>query len=181
MRYPWLFEVVKPNKPYQIAGGFAWFGTTSVQRRLASIANNSCSTTRSTSWTILILRRQVWKEGWFAWSLAVARMVIWLTQFRGLYEVAKSSDYWLVSYLHQLRVKIRCERKSLGCHKHLMKGRWKEDVWSLERQFSWYERFFPFLMTNYSRGSSSEPPTSVSRLSFLLLELTVYSCHDPAI
>ena len=46
--------------------------------------------------------------------LAVARMVIWTTRNKGLYDDANFSHRDLVLYFrHQVRVKIRCDRKSL--------------------------------------------------------------------
>ena len=46
--------------------------------------------------------------------LAVARMVIWTTRNKGLYDDANFSHRDLVLYFrHQLRVKIRCNRKRL--------------------------------------------------------------------
>ena len=46
--------------------------------------------------------------------LAVARMVIWTTRKKGLYDDANFSHRNLVLYFrHQLRFKIRCERKRL--------------------------------------------------------------------
>ena len=46
--------------------------------------------------------------------LAVARMVIWTTRNKGLYDDANFSHRDLVLYFrHQLRVKIRCDRKLL--------------------------------------------------------------------
>ena len=43
--------------------------------------------------------------------LAVARMVIWTTRNKGLYDDANFSQRDLVLYFrHQLRVKIRCDR-----------------------------------------------------------------------
>ena len=46
--------------------------------------------------------------------LAVARMVIWMTRNKGLYDDANFSHRDLVLYFrHQLRVKIRCNRKRL--------------------------------------------------------------------
>ena len=47
--------------------------------------------------------------------LAVARMVIWVTRNKGLYEGANFSHRDLILYFrHQLRVKIRCDRKRLN-------------------------------------------------------------------
>ena len=46
--------------------------------------------------------------------LAVARMVVWTTRNKGLYDDANFSHRDLVLYFrHQLRVKIRCDRKRL--------------------------------------------------------------------
>ena len=46
--------------------------------------------------------------------LAVARMVIWMTRKKGLYDGVKFSHHDLISFFrHQLRVKIRCDRKHL--------------------------------------------------------------------
>ena len=46
--------------------------------------------------------------------LAVARMVIWTTRNKGLYDDANFSHHYLVLYFqHQQRVKIRCDRKRL--------------------------------------------------------------------
>ena len=46
--------------------------------------------------------------------LAVARMVIWTTRKKGLYDDANLSHRDLILYFrHQLRVKIRCDRKRL--------------------------------------------------------------------
>ena len=46
--------------------------------------------------------------------LAVARMVIWTTRKKGCYDDANFSHRDLVLYFrHQLRVKIRCDRKCL--------------------------------------------------------------------
>ena len=46
--------------------------------------------------------------------LAVARMVIWTTRKKGLYDDANFSHLDLILYFrHQLRVEIRCDRKCL--------------------------------------------------------------------
>ena len=46
--------------------------------------------------------------------LAVARMVIWTTRKKGLYDDSRFSHRDLIlNYRHQLRVKIRCDRKRL--------------------------------------------------------------------
>ena len=52
----------------------------------------------------------------FLTILAVARVVIWTTRKKGLYDDANFSYRDLVLYFkHQLRVKIRCDRKCLDC------------------------------------------------------------------
>ena len=54
--------------------------------------------------------------------LAVARMVIWMTQKNGLYDDANFTHRDLISFFrHQLRVKIRCDRKRL---EHIIFDRW---------------------------------------------------------
>ena len=46
--------------------------------------------------------------------LAVARIMIWTTRKKGLYDGANFSHRELISFFrHQLRVKIRCVRKRL--------------------------------------------------------------------
>ena len=46
--------------------------------------------------------------------LAVARMVIWMTRKKGFYDGANFSHHDLILFFrHQLRVKIRCDRKRL--------------------------------------------------------------------
>ena len=46
--------------------------------------------------------------------LAVARMVIWTTRRKGWYDDANFSNRDLIVFFkHQLRVKIRCDRKRL--------------------------------------------------------------------
>ena len=46
--------------------------------------------------------------------LAVARMMIWMTREKGLYDDANFSHRDLILYFrHQLKVKIRCDRKRL--------------------------------------------------------------------
>ena len=48
--------------------------------------------------------------------LAVARMGIWTTRKKGLYDNANFSHCDLILFFrHQLRVKIRCDRKRLNC------------------------------------------------------------------
>ena len=48
--------------------------------------------------------------------LAAARIVIWTTRNKGLYDDANFSHRDLILFFgHQLRVKIRCDRKRLDC------------------------------------------------------------------
>ena len=55
------------------------------------------------------------KRMFFLAILAVARMVIWTTRNKGLYDDANFSHRDLVfDFRHQLRVKIRCDRKRLA-------------------------------------------------------------------
>ena len=50
----------------------------------------------------------------FPTILAVTRMVIWITQKKGLYDGANFSDCGLILFFrHQLKVKIRCDWKRL--------------------------------------------------------------------
>ena len=50
----------------------------------------------------------------FQMILAVARMVIWQTRNKGLYECANFSYRDLILFFrHQLRVKMRCDRRRL--------------------------------------------------------------------
>ena len=74
----------------------------------ASIPNSSCCSTLVTSWTMLVLRIKVRNVWCFSRSLAVARMVIWETQNKRLYDGANFSHRDLI----QLRVKIRCNKKN---------------------------------------------------------------------
>ena len=54
------------------------------------------------------------KRVMFLAILAVARMVIWTSRKKGLYDDANFSHRYLVLYFsHQLRAKIRCDRKRL--------------------------------------------------------------------
>ena len=68
--------------------------------RIISLSDSCCSTL-VTSWTIM-----------FPALLAVARMVNWETRNKGLYDDANFSHRDLILFFrHQLRVKIRCDRK----------------------------------------------------------------------
>ena len=49
----------------------------------------------------------------FLANLAVAKMAIWTTWKKGLYDDANFSHDLILFFKHQLRVKIRCDRKRL--------------------------------------------------------------------
>ena len=97
------------------ASWFACFGVMSESGRPASIPSSSCCSTLVTSWTMSILRIEVRSVWLFLTVLAVARMVIWETRKKVLYDRAKFSQRHLILFFrHQLRIKIRCNRKFLG-------------------------------------------------------------------
>ena len=74
--------------------------------------------------------------------LAVARMVIWTTQNKGLYDDANFSHRDLVLYFrNQLRVKIRCDRKRLD---HItVSKRWVTAASLVVRKGAMLESSFP--------------------------------------
>ena len=122
--------------PSTAASGFARSGATSVSGRLASAPNSSCCSTLVTSWTMLTLRRV------FLAILAVARMMIWETRNKGLYEGANFSHRDLILFFrHQLRVKIRYDRKRLD----RTKGGCMQRAWSHERGQRWSHASLRFL------------------------------------
>ena len=56
------------------------------------------------------------KRAVFFVILVMARMMIWQTQNKGLYEGTNFSYHDLILFFkHQLRVKIRCHRRRLDC------------------------------------------------------------------
>ena len=74
--------------------------------------------------------------------LAVARMVIWTTRNKGLYDDANFSHRDLVLYFrHQLRVKIRCDRKRLD--RITFSKRWVTAVSLVVRKGAMLESSFP--------------------------------------
>ena len=74
--------------------------------------------------------------------LAVARMVIWTTRNKGLYDDANFSHRDLVLYFrHQLRVKIRCDRKRLD--RITFNKRWVTAVSLVVRKGATLESSFP--------------------------------------
>ena len=74
--------------------------------------------------------------------LAVARMVIWMTRNKGLYDDANFSHRDLVLYFrHQLRVKIRCDRKRLD--RITFSKRWVHAASLVVRKGATLESSFP--------------------------------------
>ena len=71
--------------------------------------------------------------------LAVTRMVIWT---KGLYDDANFSHHDLIFFFrHQLRVKIRCDRKRLNCI--TFDKRWVYAVSLVVRKGETLEAYFP--------------------------------------
>ena len=95
----------------------------------------------------------------FLTILAVAWMVIWMTQNKGLYDDANFSHRDLVLYFrHQLRVKIRCDRKSLDCI--TFSKRWVNAASLVVRMGAMLESSFPPLPAhgiNYTGPSGPHP------------------------
>ena len=76
--------------------------------------------------------------------LAVARMVIWTTRNKGLYDDANFSHRDLVLYFqHQLRVKIRCDRKRLD--RITLSKSWVNAASLVVRKGTMLESSFPHL------------------------------------
>ena len=74
--------------------------------------------------------------------LAVARTVIWTTRNKGLYDDANFSHRDLVLYFrHQLRVKIRCDRKRLD--RITFSKRWVNAASLVVRKGATLESSFP--------------------------------------
>ena len=93
--------------------------------------------------------------------LAVARMVIWETWKKGLYDDANFSHRDLVLYFrHQLKVKIRCDRKRLD--RITFDKRWVNAVGLVVRKAAILELSFPPLLTHGVYGT----PPRVNRERF---------------
>ena len=91
--------------------------------------------------------------------LAVARMVIWTTRKKGLYDDANFSHRDLVLYFrNQLRVKIRCDRKRLDCI--TFDKRWVNAASQVVRKGATLESSFPPLPAHgvYGTGPSGPHP-----------------------
>ena len=91
--------------------------------------------------------------------LAVARMVIWTTRKKGLYDDANFSHHDLVLYFrHSLRVKIRCDRKRLD--RITFSRRWVNAASLVVRKGAMLESSFPPLPAHgvYGMGPSEPHP-----------------------
>ena len=91
--------------------------------------------------------------------LAVVRMVIWTTRNKGLYDDANFSHRDLVLYFrHQLRVKIRCDRKRLD--RITFSRRWVNAESLVVRKGAMLESSFPTLLAHgvYGTGPSGPHP-----------------------
>ena len=89
--------------------------------------------------------------------LAVARMVIWTTRNKGLYDDANFSHRDLVLYFrHQLRVKIRCDRKRLD--RITFSKRWVHAASLVVRKGATLESSFPPLPAHGVYGTGPWGP-----------------------
>ena len=91
--------------------------------------------------------------------LAVARMVIWITRKKGLYDDANFSHRDLVLYFrHQLRVKIRCDRKRL--YRITFSRRWGNAASLVVKKGATLKSSFPPLPPHdvYGTGPSGPHP-----------------------
>ena len=89
--------------------------------------------------------------------LAVARMVIWTTRNKGLYDDANFSHRDLVLYFRQLlRVKIRCDRKRLD--RITFSRRWVNAASLVVRKGAMLESSFPPLPSHGVCGTGPSRP-----------------------
>ena len=89
--------------------------------------------------------------------LAVARMVIWTMRKKGLYDDAYFSHRYLVFYFrHQLRVKIRCDRKRLD--RITFDRRWVNAASLVVRKGVMLESSFPPLLAHGVYGTGPLGP-----------------------
>ena len=101
--------------------------------------------------------------------LAVARMVIWMTRKKGLYDDANFSHHLVLYFRHQLRVKIRYDRKCLDCI--TFDKRWMNVVSLVVRKGATLESSFPLLPAHgvYGPGPSGpcrDLPTDINRSDY---------------
>ena len=95
----------------------------------------------------------------FLVTLVVARMVIWTTQKKGLYDDANFSYRDLILFFrHQLRVKIRCDRKRLD--RITFDKRWVNATCLVVQKEAMLESSFPPLPVHrvYGPGPSGPHP-----------------------
>ena len=86
-------------------------------------------------------------------------MVIWMTQKKGLYDDANFSYRDLVYYLrHQLRVKIRCDRKHLD--RITFNKRWLNAASLVVKKGAMLESSFPPLPAHGIYGMGPSGPHS---------------------
>ena len=104
----------------------------------------------------------------FLMILAVARMVIWQTRNKGLYDGANFSYCDLILFFrHQLCVKIRCDRKCLD--RITFSKRWVHAASLVVCKGAMLESSFPPLPAHGDNGPSPSGPHQVSsKLSVLL-------------
>ena len=89
--------------------------------------------------------------------LTVAWMVIWVTRNKGLYEGAKFSHQGLILYFrHQLRVKIRCDRKRLD--RITFEKRWVYAASLVVRKGATLEPSVPLLPAHGDNGPGPSGP-----------------------
>ena len=89
--------------------------------------------------------------------LAVARMVIWQTRNKGLYEGANYSYRDLILFFrHQLRVKIRCDRRCLD--RIIFSKRWAHAASLVVCKGAMLESSFPPLPAHGDDGPGPSGP-----------------------
>ena len=99
--------------PSTTVNEFVHFGIMSESGRPVLNPGSSCCSSLVTSWTTFLPQFQGEKRV-FLVILAVAKMVFWTMRKKGLYDDANFSHRDLILFFrHQLRVKIRCDRKRL--------------------------------------------------------------------
>ena len=100
---------------------------------------------------------QVEKRVVFLAILAVARMGIWSTRNKGLYDDANFSHRDLVLYFrHLLRVKIICDRKRLD--RITFSRRWVNAASLVVRKWAMLESSFPPLPAHGVHGTGPSEP-----------------------
>ena len=106
----------------------------------------------------------------FLMILVVARMVIWTTRKKGFYDDANFSHRDLILFFrHQLRVKIRCDRKRLD--RISFEKRWVNAVRLVVRKGVILESSFPPLHFHGVNGTGSSGPNP-GKVRFLSLKPT---------